>query len=178
FLVDSVGMAINARKLDTHAVLHPVLHVERDAEGGLVSTGGSEGTFEAVLHFEIDRITDAAEGEAPEEQVRHMLGDVRSAVRDWKPMREKALQIADDLGVRKLPVDGDSVAEAQDFLRWVADDHFTFLGYREYEVAEADGEEVLRAVEGSGLGILHASERSVAPRSLSSLAATQLHQSG
>src|SRR5699024_7264528 len=93
FLVDSVGMAINARKLDTHAVLHPVLHVERDAEGGLVSIGGSEGAFESVMHFEIDRITDAAEREALEEQVRHMLGDVRSAVRDWKPMREKALQI-------------------------------------------------------------------------------------
>ncbi len=59
----------------------------------------------------------------------------------------------------------------REFLRWLADDNFTFLGYREYEVTEADGEEVLRAVEPSGMGILHKSERSLAPRSLRTLAA-------
>lgn len=39
-------------------------------------------------------------------------------------------------------------------MRWLADDHFTFLGYREYDLAEHRGEEVLRAVPGTGLGVL------------------------
>ena len=39
------------------------------------------------------------------------------------------------------------------------DEHFTFLGYREYEIADEDGEDVLRAVSGSGLGILRADRR-------------------
>lgn len=44
-------------------------------------------------------------------------------------------------------------------MRWLCDDHFTFLGYREYELISetgADGtpEDVLSAVPGTGLGIL------------------------
>ena len=36
-----------------------------------------------------------------------------------------------------MPVTEAGRAEAQEFLRWAADDHFTFLGYREYEVVKA-----------------------------------------
>src|SRR5690606_38539991 len=45
-------------------------------------------------------------------------------------------------------------AEIQAFLRWAADNHFTFFGYREYEVVKQGRDEVLRAVDGSGLGLL------------------------
>jgi len=34
-----------------------------------------------------------------------------------------------------VPISAEGVAEAQEFLRWAAADHFTFLGYREYAVA-------------------------------------------
>ncbi|MEJ7706710.1 MAG: hypothetical protein WKF82_05110 [Nocardioidaceae bacterium] len=37
---------------------------------------------------------------------------------------------------------------------WLADDHFTFLGYREYQLQTVEGEDVLRAIPGTGLGIL------------------------
>ena len=40
------------------------------------------------------------------------------------------------------------------FLNWLANDHFTFLGFREYELVVVDGEDTLRVVPGSGLGIL------------------------
>src|SRR3546814_6925300 len=49
--------------------------------------------------------------------------------------------------------------EAGEFMRWIAADNFTFLGYREYEVTNADGDRVLRAIDGSGLGILRSNER-------------------
>ncbi len=176
FLVDSVGMAVNARKLDTHAVIHPVVHVQRDGEGRVSGLAGESGGLESVMHFEIDRISDAPAREALESYVRHMLGDVRVAVRDWKAMRDQALAIAEELPTRHLSRETADVAEAQELLRWIADDHFTFLGYREYEVTQDGGEDVLRAIEDSGLGILHRSERSVAPRSLRTLAAAQLHR--
>jgi len=93
-------------------------------------------------------------------------------------MRDKMLAIADDLTTQKIPISAEGVSEAQNFLRWVADDNFTFLGYREYRVGTQNGEEVLVADEKSGLGILRAGERSVAPRSLKTLAARDLPQSG
>ena len=44
--------------------------------------------------------------------------------------------------------------DASELLRWMAADQFTFLGYREYELAVDDGREVLRGVAGTGLGLL------------------------
>ncbi|HET8940702.1 MAG TPA: NAD-glutamate dehydrogenase [Rudaea sp.] len=107
-----------------------------------------------------------------------MLGDVSACVGDWKAMREQMLAIAADLPNQKFPIPAPGLAEAQEFLRWVADDNFTFLGYREYRVASVDGDEVLLAAPESGLGILRGNERSVAPRSLKTLVARQLPQSG
>ena len=44
----------------------------------------------------------------------------------------KMHEIAEDLVARPLPVDATARVELQEFLRWAANDHFTFLGYRDY----------------------------------------------
>ena len=44
-------------------------------------------------------------------------------------------------------------SEGAELLEWLADDHFTFLGYREYRLEEpTTATTVLRAVPGTGLG--------------------------
>ncbi len=178
FLVDTVSM-VAAASAQIHGVIHPVIKVERGADGKLQALGVEQGAPESVIHLEVDRIGAGSEQETQlRRKIEEALGDVRAAVTDWSAMREKAVAIAADLPQRQLPLDAESVREASEFLRWLADDNFTFLGYREYEVAKSDGEEVLRAVDTSGLGILHGSERSMAPRSLRSLVASALPQSG
>ncbi|WP_426702626.1 NAD-glutamate dehydrogenase [Rhodanobacter sp. Col0626] len=177
FLVDTVSMIVSTR-LQIHAVIHPVLKTVRDAAGKLQGLGEESGKAESIMHFEIDRVADADEQVQLKAQVEAALDDVRASVNDWAAMRDKALAIANELPQRKLPLDDASVHEASEFLRWIADDNFTFLGYRAYEIANADGDRVLRAVESSGLGILRNNERSLAPRSLRSLAASELPQSG
>jgi glutamate dehydrogenase len=47
-----------------------------------------------------------------------------------------------------------STEEAEALLRWLADGHFTFLGYREYDLVDGPEGMALRAVPGTGLGIL------------------------
>ncbi|MBA8883167.1 NAD-glutamate dehydrogenase [Dokdonella fugitiva] len=181
FLVDSVGMAVTSAGHAIHSVVHPVYRVERDANGRLVSIAAGDadkGAAESVMHFEIDRVADAAELDRLQQQVADALDDVRASVTDWQAMRQRMLDLADSLATRPMPVDADGVAEAQDFLRWAANDNFTFLGCREYAVVKSGDDEVLQAVEGSGLGILRGSERSLAPRSLRTLVAKELPQSG
>jgi glutamate dehydrogenase len=177
FLIDTVSMLVSARS-QIHAVIHPVLSVRRDAAGKLLGLDGGQGVAESVMHFEIDRVADAAEQAQLVAQVESALDDVRAAVGDWAAMRDKALAIADELPRRKPALDEASAREASEFLRWVAADNFTFFGYREYEVTDADGDRVLRAIDGSGLGILRKGEQSLAPRSLKTLAASELPQSG
>ena len=177
FLIDTVSMAV-AGRLQIHAVIHPVLTVQRDAGGKLLALGGDAGAAESIMHFEVDRVADAAEQAQLVAWVEAALDDVRAAVGDWAAMRDKALAIADDMSQRKPVLDEASAREAGDFLRWVAADNFTFFGYREYEVVDAAGDSVLRAIDNSGLGILRKNEQSMAPRSLKTLAASELPQSG
>ncbi len=178
FLVDSTSMAIDRADRQVHAVIHPVVGVQRDGEGRLTLLDAEDGQRESIMHIEIDRMADEDDHAALRREILDALDDVRAAVGDWESMRQNMLDVAEDLPHRGLPLPEDEVNEAREFLQWAAQDNFTFLGYREYEVAKQEGEEVLRAVEASGQGILHKAERSVAPRSLSSLMAASLPQSG
>ncbi|HEY0178206.1 MAG TPA: NAD-glutamate dehydrogenase, partial [Dokdonella sp.] len=149
FLVDSVGMAIASAGLRTHTIIHPIFRVVRDPGGHLLSFGAdadAPGTAESVMHFEVDRVADAAELERLKQTVAAALDDVRASVADWKPMHDRMLALADELPRRPAPIDAAGLAEAAEFLRWVADENFTFLGYREYRVVRSGEDEVLQAV--------------------------------
>jgi glutamate dehydrogenase len=173
FLVDSVMMALAERGVGVHVMGHPVVKITRDRSGKLTVVG--EGEIESMMHLEIDRqsATDAA---AIEAAIRTVLADVRGIVEDWPTMRQKMLDITDDFGKRKMPISDAARSEAQEFLRWAADDHFTFLGYREYRVRKQGKEDVLAASADTGLGLLRASESSQ-PRKLTTLAAHTIPQS-
>ncbi|MFJ9621479.1 NAD-glutamate dehydrogenase [Streptomyces sp. NPDC101181] len=107
---------------------------------------------ESWIHVEIDRETDRADLQQITTDLLRVLSDVRETVEDWGKMRDSALRIADDLPGEPLDdLADEEVEEARELLRWLAADHFTFLGYREYELKDSDA---LAAVPGTGLGIL------------------------
>jgi glutamate dehydrogenase len=173
FLVDSVSMAIAGQGALVHAVIHPVLQVERDVGGHLLAIpdeadGSARGRAESVMHFEVDRRTEPGELVAMKLAVESALRDVRACVADWRAMRAMAERVAEELADRPLPVDQSAREEAQAFMRWLAGDHFTFLGYREYVVEARNGDEVLAPVADTGLGILR-SDEPPAPRPIASL---------
>ena len=124
FLVDSTSMALAEHGIGIHLLVHPVIPVHRDA-GRLAAVG--EGAAESMMHIEIDR-QPAEELAALQVRIEAALADVRACVQDWATMRDTMAKAADDLATRPLPVNDVARAEAQDFLRWAADNHFTFLG--------------------------------------------------
>ncbi|MEU7735410.1 NAD-glutamate dehydrogenase [Streptomyces griseus] len=175
FLVDSVTNELSRQGRGIHVVIHPQVTVRRDVTGKLIEvlSGGpglpkapqsgkkSKGAaaelphdalVESWIHVEIDRETDRADLQQITADLLRVLSDVRETVEDWGKMREAALRIADDLPGEPLDDLADEEAEeARELLRWLAADHFTFLGYREYELKDSDA---LAAVPGTGLGIL------------------------
>jgi len=161
FLVDSVMAALTNLELDIYLVVHPQIVVTRDVAGdllGIPEQGPDRvGCAESWMHLEIDRIADDAQTVEVEQTLRRVLHDVRDAVEDWQKMGEAALRAADDLlgpaGVPGPDTDPE-LLEAWDLLCWLADNHFTFLGYREYELVAENGQDFLRGVPGSGLGIM------------------------
>nr|WP_313271946.1 NAD-glutamate dehydrogenase domain-containing protein [Stenotrophomonas sp.] len=171
FLVDTVTLALAEQGIGVHVLGHPVISIGRDKAGKLNGVG--EGKPESVMLLEIDR-QPAEALDAVAKRVTAALDDVRAIVNDWQPMTDKALALADDLGKRTLPVSKASRAEAQEFLRWAADNHFTFFGYREYKVEKKGKEEVLVAQNGTGLGLMRGKDTMVA-RPVKGLAAEGLN---
>nr|MBP8098813.1 NAD-glutamate dehydrogenase [Arenimonas sp.] len=172
FLVDSVGMALAKHGLASHGIVHPVFSVTRDARGKLLGVG--EGVPESLIHLEVDRQASEEDMRALQDSIATALADVRAAFADWEQMRGQMLQIASDLDSRQMPATSETRAEAQEFLHWAADNHFTFLGYREYVVVEHKGIRSLAAVPGSGLGVMRGKEASAKTRPLAGLAAADL----
>jgi len=164
FLIDSVSMELNRRGFGVHLIIHPVMYVRRDDEGALrevlppppgpVPEGAAT---ESVIHAEVDRQTDPAALEKLREHLLRVIAEVRAAVEDWPAMRKQALDLAAELAESPPPLEPEEIAEARAFMEWLEDHHFTFLGYREYELVTEEGELRLSAVVDSGLGILRES---------------------
>ncbi len=161
FLVDSVTSTLAQEGLSLHLVVHPQFTVQRTLVGQLErmllsreerKTPGA--VAESWMHFEVDRISDPERLRSVERRLTDVLRDVRESVEDWAKMREAALRIADELHESPPPLPPEEVADAWELLRWLIDEHFTFLGYREYELQEHDGEDVLITRAGTGLGLL------------------------
>ncbi|MFT4219332.1 MAG: NAD-glutamate dehydrogenase [Microbacterium sp.] len=164
FLVDSVTAAIARRGLTVHLLMHPVVSVRRDEQGELLEVDAHGGALESWIHLEIDRVpTEEARAEL-ETQLRGVLGDVRAAIEDWQAMRRACLSIVTDLRTAPPPTaDPGETARTVEFLSWLAEDNFTFLGYREQSLeTDENGEEVLRPLPHTGLGILRKPATSVA----------------
>ncbi|MER8220203.1 NAD-glutamate dehydrogenase [Streptomyces sp. NPDC094143] len=165
FLVDSVTNELTRQGRGIHVVIHPQFVVRRDVTGKLVevlptpATGAADlphdAHVESWIHVEIDRETDRADLKQITADLLRVLSDAREAVEDWGKMRDAAIRLAEGLPEESIPGDlpGPQVEEARELLRWLADDHFTFLGYREYQLRDDDS---LAAVPGTGLGILRA----------------------
>ena len=159
FIVDSVTMALGRQGYGIDLVIHPVIRVRRDGQGQLVKVlepGASpDGAIaESILHVEIAREPDREHLHRLRGHIERLLDEVRGAVDDWKPMRERTEALIEELESSPPPVSPWEMGEVKAFLEWVADDHFTFLGYREYELVHDEGESGLRALPDSGLGIL------------------------
>ncbi|MEV0849603.1 NAD-glutamate dehydrogenase [Streptomyces sp. NPDC049954] len=166
FLVDSVTNELSRQDRGIHVVIHPQLTVRRDLTGKLLEVlphrpapdGRAHDVLtESWIHVEIDRETDREDLRQITADLLRVLSDAREAVEDWEKMRDAALRIADELpaefpeGPDAADLPDSDVEEARELLRWLAADHFTFLGYREYDLIDGDS---LAAVPGTGLGIL------------------------
>lgn len=160
FLVDSMRVELNRMGFTTHLMINiGGLKVRRDANGQLLEvappgTNGADVVTEAAIHLEIDRQTDSKVHEEIQSNLLRILKDVTSSVSDWEAMRNKLFEIIDELSHADIPIDHKEIDEVVQFLRWLANDHFTFLGFRAYE-SVGDGEQkAMRLISHTGLGVL------------------------
>ncbi|AOY87250.1 NAD-glutamate dehydrogenase [Marinobacter salinus] len=159
FLIDSLRIAINQREIGTHSIQHSILRVERDKDGKLkklhsTKKASAAASHEAFIVLEIDRHSSPEDLKELEEALQTVLHEVRIAVSDFPVVKEKVKEALAELDTTTAGITADEKEEARAFLHWLVDDHFTFLGYDEYDFATDKSGMVVRRVENSELGIL------------------------
>jgi glutamate dehydrogenase len=163
FLVDTLRMTLTQAGLSTQIIIHPILHVRRDAAGRLIELDqqlqSEEGWHESWQYLRIERLADAAEAQQLQRRLLAALRDVRVACRDWMRMRNAVLKLCAQISRNPPPFPADVISESRALLLYMESHHFTFLGYRDNLLQRRGRKVELVPVPASGLGLLRRPRR-------------------
>ena len=180
FIVDSVLALFERIGQQVHVLVHPMFEIQRSDSGEMTALEvplPSSKQLESVVHIEIDRLTGGATLDELEQEIHSILEDVRCTVGDWRAMRSRVLDIANEVeawGVEasggnarfEAPVD-EQPGEVAELLRWMEAGSFVFVGYREYDfIDDAESPRIVSRPH-TGLGTMRQTE--AAERDLGSL---------
>lgn len=166
FLVDSVRQALLRSSVIIKHINNAVLHSERgkptkskDSRGlgrlqKIQSEASDDTITEALICFDCVRV-DGAQSKIVEREVREALKHVAVAVRDYPAMQSKmrGVRAALEEAAETLPVSKTNLRESLEFIDWLLDDHFTFLGYEKYDIDRSTRSPVIELQQNSVLGV-------------------------
>ncbi|MDX1974612.1 MAG: NAD-glutamate dehydrogenase [Rickettsiales bacterium] len=164
FLVDSLSAELTRQGLKIRETIHPILTVTRDKKGKLQEVGSS-GTPESLIHFEVSGTIDKQSQAQIIQDLHWVLTHIRYSVEDWHAIEIKTKERVSKLEKARVYFDGQTIAEVADFLKWLLNRNFIFLGYAEYDFFDKKGREALSIVPGTALGVLRVPDES-SPRGL------------
>ena len=169
FLVDSLAGALQGEGRNPRLILHPQLVVRRDNAGRLTQIFDIESDdprpddtrVEAWIQIQMERDYLNEDNRQTADHLRRTLRDVRAAIHDWPLMREKASALAAELDQTVTEVwSAEEIRESAALLRWMADEHFLFIGYKEYALSSDGVGDGLKPIAGSALGVLRGADSS------------------
>jgi glutamate dehydrogenase len=157
FLVDSLTAEANNQGFEVFSIIHPILYVERDKKGELKAIGNAQEAVkkaafqaESLIDMELSHVGDERDMKAYAKNTGEVFTAVRHCVKDWPSMTAKVEQLIGHF--RQLPqaVARDEMPEALDFLTWLRNHHFVFLGSVDYNL---DSKGTFGVEEASRLGL-------------------------
>lgn len=170
FVIDSVRQCLNRLGATVAGLNNCVLYVQRDKgkkSRSPSSRGKSRGQILAMADAKeagyraeaLSCVHCAPISEEQQQLIRRELIEslrhVTAAVKAYRPMCAKALEIRDKLlaSAEQLPVSREELSESVEFIDWIVNNHFTFLGYEEYRIRNRAKGKVLEFQEDSVLGV-------------------------
>ncbi len=139
FIVDSVSEILFKRKYRVSKMVNALMHVERDKNGKAISiaTVKEKKPNESVIFIRIIPVKSNEALKRLAAEIKNVLENVKYAVSDWKNMvveAEDAKSWLDNSNFLDDPI------ENKNFLNWLIDDNFTFIGFREYDFSKAESQ--------------------------------------
>ncbi len=142
FIIDTLSEFLRVNHLPHYVLLHPIIQSDN-------------GKRTSLVYVELERISDDKELKTLEERLTAVFRDLLLVHEDFSPMlvrSETSARIVES-GIASTQFSEDKVSEVSDFLRWLSDGNFIFLGYQEWVVDPRSKNAALEAIEESRLGI-------------------------
>lgn len=162
FLVDSIRQAVNRTGISIRSVNNAVLQVQRqtksDKNPGRLTAISSDNTpsqnGEALCCINCG-VIGASLIPKLERELNDTLKHVSSAVKDYLPICKHAENIKSALlkNADTLPVSEKELNESTEFIDWLLNNHFSFLGYEKYKIKHLKSGAVVELQKDSTLGI-------------------------
>ncbi len=152
FLIDTLKIFFVKLNLSANFVCHPIYSCKQNTKKQITSISGvvkPDADNISVIHIEFDRIK-TAKLESIKKKVIKVLNKLTQTNNDWQSMQSKMLEVIEITQKNKVTSKDPKTKCSLDFLRWILDDNFTFLGYRKY-IIDANK---LEPINKSGLGVL------------------------
>ena len=155
FLYESAMGEVTSTHRDLYMAVHPILVMDEGQPPVLYSADHPSDPARRVSHIQLHMAPlSAAQAADLVKRIDTLLEQTHLSVSGWKPMLAKLDTVigelsAHDAGRRKADRD-----EAIAFLKWLRDNHFTFLGMREYVYSGRGADAKVERDRGAGLGIL------------------------
>ena len=160
FLVDSLRIALNRKGLSPHLMLNCPIKIVRGKDkqisqlSSAVDDSLKSSAIETVFFIEIDRLSDQALLDELITELHSVVDDISLTVTDWQPMLGKLQDLIKEMKKGKYPCSDQEKADSLAFLEWIADNHFTLMGYRSYDLKSLKGDKALAANVESSLGLM------------------------
>ncbi|MEZ5572451.1 MAG: NAD-glutamate dehydrogenase [Halioglobus sp.] len=159
FCTSSVRGELNRRNLGIHTIVSSNLATHRNGAGSLLkvlpadnATKGNT-ALEAVLFFELSRISNVSELEELQQTIVDILEEVSLVVQDFPQMcarmQDVGQVVADSICIAQAVRE-----EAVAFLQWLQRDHMILLGYEYYAVDTSSDAAVIEPRPQRSLGLL------------------------
>ncbi|MEO8759176.1 MAG: NAD-glutamate dehydrogenase [Devosia sp.] len=153
FIVDSVLAAIRAKGGTIRFMSHPVLHLDPESHR-VLDEAAPVSVNESLLMVHIEPVEDPLQRQDILDEIDGTLTEVYRATRSWRTMLERVRRVVEDWKLNPPRAPGPATQDAKEFLAWLAEHNFTFLGMREYRLDGEGKNAKFVPLVTSGIGIL------------------------
>jgi len=149
FIFDSLMNYFRKAGLKVFSAIHPILSVRRQWERVVwIGDAHAEGDKELFCRFRIEHIESKEHLRRIEHEIFSVLKCLFLALEDFSEMMQTANDMAP--GLRSRHDDASDLEPSRDFLKWMTEENFIFMGVADYRIAP-DG--TADRIEESSLGV-------------------------
>ncbi len=154
FLLRTLREFCRRQDIQIELALHPVISVTRSASGALQRIAADSRPDAPRESFIILETGGQALPATFASRIEDVMKDLERAIADFIPMRDRWLRMMSVVSSWRSNLAESECSEAADFIRWLADGRFVFLGAIESAIRGSARRRTCREIRGSRLGIL------------------------